>query len=113
MVQIVYFLLFMPFEESLVGRLELFNEYTAMILLYHAFMFTALIPSLFMQRMAGFSFIAYMCLNMLVHFYFLLKSTYGDMKKSCKKRYKKWKNKQKNKKGMMNEEEISDDERKV
>jgi len=30
----------MPFKLKLVNRLELFNEYTAMVLLYHVFFFT-------------------------------------------------------------------------
>ena len=97
MVQIVYLLLFMPFEEKLVGRLELFNEYTAMVLLYHAFMFTSLVPSYYLQRMAGFSFLLYMILNISVHFFFLFKTTFFDCKKKCKKRLKKWKKKEKKK----------------
>lgn len=40
MVEIVYLTLWMPFKLKLVNRLELFNEYTAMVLLYHVFFFT-------------------------------------------------------------------------
>ena len=75
MVQIIYLQLYMPFEETLVGRLDLFNEYTAMILLYHVFLFTSLVPHLTFQMIVGWSFVAFMCGNMTVHVFFLLKTT--------------------------------------
>ena len=83
----------MPFEESLVGKLEIFNEYTAMILLYHVFLFTGLVPSLTFQIAVGWSFVFFMCGNMSLHLYFLLKATVLDYKRKWTEFQKKRKDK--------------------
>ena len=88
MFQIIYLLLFMPLEEKLSGRLELFNEYTTMILLYHVFIFTNLVPSVLFQLLIGYSFMFFVIGNMGVHLFFLLKGTFFDCKEKMRERYK-------------------------
>ena len=86
--------MYRPFEEMLVARLELMNEYTTLILLYHVFMFTSLVPNQNFQIMVGWSFIVCMCANMGMHLYFLLRTSCFDCKAKCRKSSKNKKDKQ-------------------
>ena len=57
-----------------------------MVLLYHVFLFTELIPDIFFQINVGYFFIVFMSGNVVVHLYFLLKTSFLDCKNKCRKR---------------------------
>jgi hypothetical protein len=64
--------------------LEVFNEVTGLVLLYHVLYFTPILPSVEMQANIGYSFIVCMGANMVTHLYFLLRATFRD----CNRKYK-------------------------
>ena len=79
MISLSYLILYKPFEESLMQNLEVFNNITEIILLYSVLSITnanlfALHPfydALFLTPLVG---------NICVHFFFLMKSSYLDIK---------------------------------
>jgi len=64
--------------------LEVFNEVTGLVLLYHVLYFTPILPDVRMQANIGYSFIVCMGANMATHLYFLLRSSFRD----CNRKYK-------------------------
>ena len=84
MISLCYLIIYKPFEESLMQNLEVFNNITEMILLYSVLSITnanpfALHPfydALFLTPLVG---------NICVHFYFLLKSSFIDVKQRISK----------------------------
>ena len=91
-IQIWYLIEYRPFEEDKLNKLEIFNEITNLVLLYHMLMFTEWISDASSRYLVGWSFIACNAGNLLVHFSLLLKDTYGQMKlwcmkKCCKKKF--------------------------
>lgn len=75
-------------------KLELMNELTNFILVYHVMLFSGLVDDSVDRYMMGWSFIVFMAGNMLVHFSLLVKETYHEMqpniiacrkKKCCRK----------------------------
>ena len=59
---------FYPFENTLMNRIELYNEVTITVVTYHLFLFTDFVPGVKQQYAAGFSVIAVTCLNILINF---------------------------------------------
>lgn len=80
----IFLLTFRPFEEPLMQSLEVFNEITGLVLLYHVLYFTPILPSVVMQAKIGYSFIICMGANMATHLFFLLRATFRD----CNRKYK-------------------------
>ena len=62
-----------PFEENFYTKIELMNEMTAAIMTYVMFTFTDWVESAEMRYSLGWPFIGLLCLNLIVHIFFLLK----------------------------------------
>ena len=80
-----FLLNFTPFEDPLPLDLEIFNEVTTIMLLYHVTCFTEFIPSALTHALIGYSFLALMLGNMAVHLFFLSRSSI----KGCMYKYRK------------------------
>ena len=65
-------------------RLEIFNEITTVLLLYSVTCFTEFVPDVHTQVLVGYVFLCLMIGNMLVHLFFLLRSSVRD----CMRKYK-------------------------
>ena len=87
MVNVCYLCKFQPFEDRKVLKLEVMNELTNLLLLYHVCCFAGLVPDSEDRYMLGWSFIATLACNMLVHFVLLVISTVvtckTDFRKKC------------------------------
>ena len=65
-------------------KLEIFNEYTTILLLYLTFGFVSgWMNSPGFRNSLGFVFIAVVIGNMGTHLYFLIKSSYASIKEKC------------------------------
>lgn len=70
-----------PFEEPLMQRLEVYNELTMIILIYCIISFSPLNQSVEESELTlSLTFLAFLCSNILVHLYFLLKDTFVQLK---------------------------------
>ena len=86
LVNICYLWKFRPFEDTKVLNLEIMNEATNFVLLYHVMCFAGLVPAAEDRYMLGWSFILVLVMNMLVHFSLLVKETFLSCKEDCKKK---------------------------
>ena len=86
MVNLAYLIVQRPFDDEKVNNLEIMNEATNFILLYHVVLFSGVVPDSETRYLLGWSFIAINAMNMLVHFWLLIKETYYSIKEWCKKR---------------------------
>ena len=80
-----YLLEYTPFDDALTMNLELMNEFTSGILMYHVLVFNpAWVADDEPREFAGNSFIVIVCLNVSVHFYFLCKTVYIEATQKIK-----------------------------
>lgn len=92
---------FQPFQETMVGKLEMLNEGVTVLLIDLCFLFTPLEPSASRQYSAGYFFNALVIGTLCVHVFFLLKNTFTEVKWrllvwrarrfSVRKKIQKWK----------------------
>ena len=80
MISLAFLLHFDMYLETLVEDLEVFNEITTLILLYHLLVFTKFVSDTNTQYLVGFSFAFFLSGNMATHVYFLLRSSFRDCK---------------------------------
>ena len=73
-------LYYQPFEEVKIFRLEVMNELTNIILLYHLFFFTDFVGDAEVRYQIGWSFIAVTAGNMFVHFTLMVINMVCDLK---------------------------------
>ena len=85
---IIYLLWCWPLETNFSTLVEVFNEVTAMWMLYFMLTFTDWVPDIELRYQTGWVFIGIFCLNLSVHILFLLK----DLKDSIRDKYLKCKN---------------------
>jgi len=71
MLSACYLLHFKPFENSLVQKLEVFNEVCSLVMLLLTFCMTDLVPSPEDRNIVGLFFIGCIALNIGTHLYFL------------------------------------------
>mmetsp|Transcript_6845 Transcript_6845/g.9410 ORF Transcript_6845/g.9410 Transcript_6845/m.9410 type:complete len:92 (-) Transcript_6845:854-1129(-) len=84
-IQVGYLATFKPSEENLLMKLDLFNEYTTVFLVDMLLTFSS--GNVFKMDLEGDCiFLGLLFGNVCVHLYFLLKSTFVDVKESIKKR---------------------------
>ena len=81
MVSMLYLIHTQPFKETLVTNLEILNEVTTLVLLYHLLCFTNFCPDVRTQVLVGYSFVFFLSANMATHVFFLLRSTFLDYKR--------------------------------
>ena len=77
---------YQPFLHRKMSRLETFNEWTEIMLLYHLMMFTQWISDPIQRHKTGWSFIALICAYMLLHLSLMMYASVKDMIKKCKLR---------------------------
>ena len=75
MVNLCYLVVQRPFDDEKVNNLEIMNEATNFILLYHVILFSGMVPDSKTRYMLGWSFIGLTSANVLVHFALLVKET--------------------------------------
>ena len=80
LINLGYLMAYRPFGEEKINNLEIMNEATSFILLYHVMLFSNYVEDAETRYLIGWSFIFWTCLNMLVHFGLLLKDTYLELK---------------------------------
>ena len=85
-IETVYLLVFKPFEERLLQRLELFNEFTSIMLLYATLCFTEYIYNDTAKSHIGWVFVGGMAVNMSVHLFFMVRGSCQDCKKKMRRR---------------------------
>ena len=87
-IQLIYLGWFRPFEDQRLVNLEIMNECTSLILLYHLMLFTDFVPEAETRYLIGWSFIFFVVANMAVHFTILIKDMIADVKENecCKKK---------------------------
>ena len=86
MVSLIFLLHYDMYLERLVENLEIFNEVTTLVLLYHLLGFTKFVSDKQTQYFIGFSFVFYLCGNMATHVFFLLRSSCKDFRRKYKQR---------------------------
>ena len=86
MVNLAYLVVQRPFDDEKVNNLEIMNEATNFLLLYHVVLFSGVVPDSETRYLLGWSFIGINAMNMMVHFGLLIKETYYSIKEWCKKR---------------------------
>lgn len=79
-VNLGYLMAWRPFGSDKINNLEIMNEATCLILLYHVMLFSSYVEDPETRYLIGWSFIFFTVQNMLVHFGLLLKDTYLEMK---------------------------------
>ena len=86
MIELIYLIVYVPFDTQLLQSLEVFNEMTSMILLYTTLAFTDWLRSETFENNLGWVFNSAMAINICVHLYFMIRNTINDCKKKCKER---------------------------
>ena len=86
-IQTFYVTTFAPIEDDLIMRLDLFNECTAVVLvalmpIFSDFNLNAAEATL----EADVLFLIVLCINLLVHLFFLLRESISDCRLKCRKR---------------------------
>ena len=87
---IIYLLTWWPFETRLFTKIEVLNEVTSLLLIYHLFMFTDWLPLAQTRYLMGWSFIAVTVMNLLFHLSNLLSNTVGSLRRKCRRTHHKW-----------------------
>jgi hypothetical protein len=76
---------YQPFDNKLTTILELMNEFTSGILMYHVIVFNpAWVSEDEPREFVGISFIVIVCMNISVHVFFLCKTSYTEASKKIK-----------------------------
>jgi len=75
LINFCYLCKYKPFEDPKILKLEVMNEATNFMLLYHLMMFTQWVPEAATRYAIGGSFIFFICANILVHFSLLVNDT--------------------------------------
>ena len=68
-INFAYLIVYQPFEDQRLHNLEVMNEATNFILLYHTLLFSNYVESLEIRYMIGWSFILFVVANMTVTFH--------------------------------------------
>ena len=69
----VYLLVFSPYEDKTVEKLELMNDAVTVMLIDFCFLFTNLFPNKKAQYLVGYAFITIMIATICVHLFFLFR----------------------------------------
>ena len=80
MVNLCYLVKYQPFEDRKILKLEIMNEVTNFILLYHLLTFTDFVGDVEARYSIGWSFLFFMCGNLCVHLYLMIKGMYISLR---------------------------------
>ena len=86
LVNLIYLVKFKPFDDNRVNRLEVMNEATNFVMLYHVMCFTDFVPEAEDRYYIGWSFIACIVVNLIVHMSLLIIDTTKQVKSSAKEK---------------------------
>ena len=75
-----------PFESTFATKMEIYNEVTNIILVYHMMTFTDWLDNPETRYNIGYSVLFLVCLNISIHFSYLMHDTFLRLKFSCKKK---------------------------
>ena len=87
---IIYLLYWWPFYTKIFTKIEVFNEVTTLLLLYHLNMFTDWLPMAKTRYLMGWSFIAVTVVNLMFHLGSMLVNTVGNLKMKGRRVHHKW-----------------------
>lgn len=71
---VIYLCIWEPFDDPIFNKIELMNEITSIILLYHMFSFTDWVPEASDRYIMGWSFIVFTSLNLICHLIILARN---------------------------------------
>jgi hypothetical protein len=109
----IYITYVKPFEIPLLNYMEVFNEVCVLIATYHLFLFTDFVPDPELRYTIGWSIIGVTLINIIVNMLVMFWSTLKQMRLMCKKlsaHYRKWKDAEKVKKGVVDDSKKKKDE---
>ena len=86
LVNLCYLVKYRPFDDNRVNNLEIMNEATNFVMLYHVMCFTDFVPEAEDRYFIGWSFVACICMNLMVHLTLLIMDTTAQIKESCKEK---------------------------
>ena len=80
---IIYLFHYWPFDKPIFTMLEIMNEITSILLLYHMFCFTDWVPEAETRYLMGWSFIGITCSNLVLHVVMLCFNSTLNLKQRC------------------------------
>ena len=83
---VIYFGWWWPFDSWFSTKMELFNEVTNLLLVYHMMTFTDWVDDPTMRYQIGYSVMVVVFMNMSIHFFFLILDTIRKTRLSIKKK---------------------------
>ena len=82
---VIFTLWYWPLETKKANLFEAFNDITLLLMTYHMWCFTDIVPEPETRHMLGFSFIAVSMMNILVHLVTMLLESGIKMRQACSK----------------------------
>lgn len=79
----IYLLTFWPFKDKIFTKVEVMNEVTSLLLLYHMLTFTDWVPRAETRYVMGWSFIGITSGNLAIHMLLLIRNSINDIKSKC------------------------------
>ena len=77
---VIYLTYFMPMECHFTNKIEIFNECTCILLMYHIMCFSDFVPEASTRSGLGVSFIVFIFMNVATHLFFMIKDNYFRIK---------------------------------
>ena len=89
---IIYLMLYKPMQSPFTNRMEVFNECTCIVLMYHIMCFSDFVPEASTRSGLGIGFITIIFSNVAVHLFFMIKDNYERVKQKIMKKccYDRW-----------------------
>ena len=84
---IIYLTYFRPMKSNFKNKIEIYNECTCVVLMYHLMCFSDFVPNASTRSELGKSFIFFIFLNVSVHLFFMLKESYSKLKLRLMRRF--------------------------
>ena len=90
---VIFLTYFEPMESRFTNRMEVFNECTCIVLMYHIMCFSDFVPNPATRSSIGISFIVTIFSNVFVHLYFMFKDNFVRIKQKVMRKccYERWK----------------------
>ena len=82
---VIFTLWYWPLETKQANLFEVFNDVALLLMTYHMWCFTDIVPEPETRHMLGFSFIAVSMMNILVHLVTMLLESGIKMRQTCRK----------------------------
>jgi hypothetical protein len=91
LIQVTYLVLYKPFEDPLLQKLEIFNELSTLVAIDLMFVFTDTYSHQAHEHV-GYAFVFVLCINILTHMFFLVRATCRNIRLSIRRKafQKRW-----------------------